>query len=141
MSKALMGAVNRALCNGLNVNQYCEMCFNALSSSSENVLPTCFIRNDIAHFIHMICRWKCFHVSGKTRLKEFYVRCARLLLISRTLDEFSKILTSVLKIAYSETENAAKNSLTFIINLLEGQSYEGENNCTVYSDVILIFYS
>lgn len=132
MSKALMGAVTRALCNGLNVNQYCEMCFNALSSSSENILPTCFIRIDIPHFIHMICRWKCFHVSGKTRLQEFYVRYARFLLQSRTLDKFSKTLTSVLIIAYSETENAAKNRLTFIINLLE---YEGENIFTVYSDV------
>jgi len=135
MSKALMGAVTRAICNGLNVNQYCEMCFNALLSPSVNILPTCFIRNDIAHFIHMICRWKCFQSSGKTRLKEFYVRCARLLLQSRTLDEFSKILTSILTVAYSETENSAKDSLTFIIKLLEGQSYEKENNLTSYSDV------
>jgi len=136
MSKALMGAATRAICNGLNVNQYCEMCFNALLRSSVNILPTCFIRNDIAHFIQMICRWKCFQSSGKTRLKEFYVRCARLLLQSRTLDEFSKILTSTLTIAYSETEDAAKYSLTFIIELLEGQSYEKENDLTSYSDLL-----
>lgn len=135
MSKALMGAVTRALCNGLSVNQYCEMCFNALLSSSVNILPTCFIRNDIAHFIHMICRWKCFRVTEKTRLKEFYVRCAKLLLQSRTLNEFSKILTAILTVAYSETENASKNSFKFIIKLLEGQTYEKENNLTNNSDV------
>lgn len=64
-----MGAVTRALCNGLNVNQYCEMRFNALLSSSVNIFPTCFIRNDISHFIHMICRWKCFQVSGKISIE------------------------------------------------------------------------
>ncbi|KAF0685464.1 Uncharacterized protein FWK35_00035009, partial [Aphis craccivora] len=53
MSKSLMGALTRAICNGL--------------------------------------KWKCFQSSGKTRLKEFY--------------------------------------------LLEGQSYEKENNFTSYSDV------
>jgi len=63
------------------------------------------------------------------------VRSARLLLQSRTLDEFSNILTSVLTVAYSETENAAEHSLTFIIKLLEEQSCEKENNVTTYSDV------
>lgn len=130
MSKALMGAVTRAFCNGLNLYEYCDVCFDSLNNKSIQKLPKCFIRNDIAHFIHMICRWKCFQVPDKSRLKEFYVRCSRLLLQSRTLAEFSKILTSILIIAYSETEYTSEQSLNYLIKLLEGQPHEEIPNLT-----------
>lgn len=123
MSKALMGAVVRTFCNGLSITQYVEICFNALNSVSKAISLKCYIRNDIAHLINMTCRWNCFQNTGHRLLKEFFVRCVRLLIQARSLDEFSQILTHVLIIAYSESENTAEHSIDFVFQLIEGELF------------------
>ena len=130
-----MGAVVRTFCNGLSVTEYCEVCFDSLNSASKTISLTCFIRNDIAHFINMICRWKCFQAKGKRLLKEFFVRCARLLLQARSLAEFTEILRHVLTIAYSQTECTTQYSLHFIFQLLEESNNEEspDTNNTIFN--------
>lgn len=63
-----------------------------------------------------------FPSGRKKLLKEFFVRCTRLLIQARSLDEFTQILTHVLTIAYSQTECTIERSLNFIFQLLEGTS-------------------
>lgn len=78
-SKALLGAISRAFCNGLTLSDYVDKCFNAICSTSYNDLPLCFNRIDIAHLVKLVCRWKCLTGTNKYRLKQFYVRCVILL--------------------------------------------------------------
>lgn len=74
MSRAILGAVSRAFCNGIGIKEYVDVCLQYLLKESTS-FPTYFLRIDIAHFIKMQCRWKCFNGTNKRRLKEFYIRC------------------------------------------------------------------
>lgn len=90
----------------------------------------------------MICRWKCFQASGQKLLKEFFVRCVRLLIQARSLHNFTQILAHILTIAYSQTENTAEHSLNFVFQLLEGKIFNEESletNFTLfntYNDIL-----
>lgn len=68
MSRALMGEVIIMFCNGLSITQYVEICFNALNNESEAISLKCYVRNNIAHLINMICRWKCFRSKSFKRI-------------------------------------------------------------------------
>jgi len=102
-SKALLGAISRAFCNGITLNDYIEKCFNILYSKS-NILPTCYIRIDITHLVKLVCRWKCLTGTKNYRLKEFYVRCVMLLIRDNSLEEFENILLDILTVSISQTE-------------------------------------
>ncbi|KAF0703037.1 Uncharacterized protein FWK35_00038829, partial [Aphis craccivora] len=86
-SKALLGAISRAFCNGITLYDYVEKCFNILYYKISNSLP-CYIRIDIAHLVKLVCRWKCLTGTTNYRLKEFYVRCVMLLIRANCLEEF-----------------------------------------------------
>ncbi|CAI6370194.1 unnamed protein product [Macrosiphum euphorbiae] len=103
-SKALLGAISRAFCNGTTLSDYVDKCFNVLCSKSYNDLPPCFIRIDIAHLVKLVCRWKCLAGTNKYRLKQFYVRCVILLVEAKCIDEFEKILVNILTVSMSQTE-------------------------------------
>lgn len=47
--------------------------------------------------------------------------------------EFSKILTST--VIYSQMDDTAEKSQSFLIKLIEGQSHKEENNVMIYYDV------
>lgn len=88
-SKALLGAISRAYCNQQTIKEYIDNCFSYLCNHVAT-LPKTFIRIDVAHIIHMICRWKC--LNGRKEVKDFYVRCVGLLLKSTNMKEFEKNL-------------------------------------------------
>lgn len=108
-SKAILGAISRAFCNGISLHEYNERCFKIINNNCCNIdLPQCYIRIDISHLIKMVCRWKCLLEKHKYRLREFYVRCVRLLIGSETMKEFEDILINILTVAMSETEGVFK---------------------------------
>lgn len=102
-SRALLGALTRTFCEGSSVRGYVETCFLFLHNHTTE-LPSCFIRIDVAHIIKMFCRIKCLVGLHKKHLKEFYVRCLKLLMESVTLEEFKTILNQLLTVALSETD-------------------------------------
>lgn len=128
-SRALIGALTRAFCDGLSQQGYVEKCFIFLYGQTTD-LPPCIIRIDVAHVIKIFCRIKCLVGQSKKHLKEFYVRCLRLLMESATLNEFRIILTHLLTIVLSETdgwidtENSIKTSSEigreFLIGRMKG---------------------
>lgn len=59
-SKALLRTISRAYCNQTTIKDYIDNCFKFLQSQNHS-LPHTFIRVDVAHIIHMICRWKCLN--------------------------------------------------------------------------------
>lgn len=119
-----MGAVTRTFCNGLNLSQYVELGFAFLTNRSINNLPECYLRNAIAHFTHMICRWKCFLGTNQRQLKEFYVRCTILLLQSETFQTFENILKSIVTVAYATSEIQAEDGFDFLIKLIENRNFD-----------------
>lgn len=55
-SKALLGAITRAFCNGKSLHEYSETCFRIVNKYSVPTTVSCFIRIDVAHMVHIICR-------------------------------------------------------------------------------------
>lgn len=122
-SKALIGAITRSFCNRKSLKQYNSMCFKYLIGETK-ILPECYVRIDIAHIIHMLCRWKCLKI--RKSIKDFYVRCISLLIKTQNIKKFEMILRMIFNVASSETdgvdlnkintptENARKNLIEFI---------------------------
>lgn len=74
-SMALLGAITRAFCGGMTVRTYIESCLEILTKKkSINHQLSCFVRIDVAHFIKLVCRWKCWKGTKTYLLKELLVR-------------------------------------------------------------------
>jgi len=102
-SKALLGAISRAFCNGNSLHAYNDNCFKVLIGHDEK-LPPCYIRIDVAHIIKIFCRLKCLVGIKNKNLKEFYVRSLRLLLSCESLLDFNSILEALFTVMLSETD-------------------------------------
>jgi len=98
-SYALIGAITFSYCQ-MSRSRYCDICLKVLQNK-ETSTPPVFIRLDIAHFVKMICRWKCL---GKGRIKEFFVRSLIILVESETLEQFEDTFVKIVVIASSETD-------------------------------------
>lgn len=79
-SHALIGAITLSFCQ-MSRSRYCDICLKVLQNKETSTSPI-FVRLDIAHFIKMICCWKCL---GKGKIKEFFVRSLIILVESETL--------------------------------------------------------
>lgn len=106
-SKALLGAITRSFCNRKSLKDYNSMCFEYLIGNNFS-LPECYVRIDIAHIIHMLCRWKC--LKTRSPIKDFYVRCICQLIKAQSLNEFKKILEMIFLVALAETDGVNTNS-------------------------------
>lgn len=102
-STALLGAVTRAFCN-LSLQCYVEKCFNVLLEIENETLPKCYVRIDVAHMIKIFCRIPYFKGMHNRNLKNFYVRCLRLLLTSISFEIFTDVLKALLTVSMSETD-------------------------------------
>lgn len=134
MSRAILGAVSRAFCDGIGIKEYVDICLKYLLNKPTGIIPKCFIRTDIAHFIKMQCRWKCFNGSNEPRLKEFYIRCSKLLINTLNIEDFQQILKSILIVAYNETDIQVESNLNYLISIIEGNDAELEN--IIYEDEV-----
>lgn len=100
-SKTLLGAITRTFFNRRSLKEYINTCFIYLTSD-KNQLPECYIRIDVAHMVHIICRWKC--LSVRKPVKDFYIRTVGLLIKSNNIEDFKKMLEMIIIIASSETD-------------------------------------
>jgi len=82
------------------------VCFDFLTSE-KSLLPECYVRVDVAHIVHMLCRWKC--LSARKPIKYFYVRC--LLIKSQNIDMFKSALEMIIIVANTDgVDNNLKNT-------------------------------
>jgi len=51
-----MSALTQTFIQYKTLEQYLKVCFTIIVLKKE--LPTCFIRNDVNHFVHLISKWK-----------------------------------------------------------------------------------
>jgi len=105
-SKALLGAITRAFCNRKSLKEYNSMCFDFLTGE-KSLLPECYVRVDVAHIIHMLCRWKC--LSARKPIKDFYVRCISLLIKSQNINMFKSALEMIIIVACANTDGVDNN--------------------------------
>lgn len=90
-SPALLSACCLAF-NDINTKRYISICFQYVSQNQqvpEESIST-FIRIDVAHMIHLVCRWKCFRDTHPTH-RDFYIRCVGLMIDCQNYHDFLKI--------------------------------------------------
>lgn len=97
--KALMGAIVRAFGECRDLKDYLSRCFRCLTGST-NALPSCFLRLDVSHYIHMICRWKelkTLHPLART----FWIMVMAHLTKIKDFDKFQEIVKSAIIVSNS----------------------------------------
>lgn len=92
-SRALINAMCLAF-NNRTTKSYLEICFAIIENASEVIeRPSTIIRIDVAHLIHMVCRWPCFDKVNQSCIKDFFVRCVALMVESSTLNQVQRVFT------------------------------------------------
>lgn len=109
-SMALLGAISMAFCKNSNIKSYVNQCFEVVIGYHTN-LPNCYIRIDVAHVIKIFCRNKNLQGNKNWTLKQFYIRCMRLLVTSVHIDDFKQILIALLNIMLSETDGWTEDNV------------------------------
>jgi hypothetical protein len=107
-STALLAAIIQAFSEYNTIKDYINQCLKFLRQSSA-LLPKYFLRIDVAHFIKMICRWKCFSQEKHRAVKDFYVRCVIVLMHCTKLNELLNVLTAIFWSALCETVGTDDN--------------------------------
>lgn len=98
-SRALLNAVVRAFAFYPTLQKYANACKN-------KIMPQCYIRIDIAHFIKMYAQ---FLKNLPRRVKVFYLASMGQLVMCRNVQEAAIILRAILTVARSETEGILQN--------------------------------
>lgn len=104
-SPALISALARSMGGTFSAKEYKEKCFDILTGKDKRV-PKCYIRNDAAHFINKCAKWKLWQSVNNSMVKEHLMRCVGLLVLASTLEDFKALLTHVMILVGSETENS-----------------------------------
>ncbi|CAH0394079.1 unnamed protein product [Bemisia tabaci] len=103
MSAAIMGAACRSFCDGMTTRKYKDTCLQILDGTlTQSDLPRCYVRNDIAHLVHLVSNWKSLK-DDKQSLKEFYVRCVKSLVFCDDFEDFKIFAKHVLTVCSCDT--------------------------------------
>lgn len=125
-SKALLGALTRAFCDGMKLSTYIETCFLILSRNNNIKLPECYIRLDITHFMKVCWRIKYFS-ERKKYLKGFYIRILRLL---STTEEFLEFLDKETD-QYISNDEITEFDILLDMDSSEKQTSDNEKNLDI----------
>ncbi|KAL5238131.1 hypothetical protein ACI65C_005541 [Semiaphis heraclei] len=151
-SLALMSALVKSFIQFKSLEEYLGTCFKLVSNGSNENILYCYIRNDVNHFIHLICKWAPLTKSEYARTKPLYVRSMALLIFCNTLEEAKVILEAIFKIAFSKndgllvnpTEHITKTpcalSKIFLKNLIKDKSHIFKALTSLLIPVVLMTY-
>jgi len=111
-SLALMSALVQSFTQYNSLEQYLNICFLILKekNNSEQKIPTCFIRNDVNHFFHLVNQWQPLKTSKYPRTKQLFCRAMCLLIFCKNMDEANKILESIFIIPFSKYDGPCINA-------------------------------
>ena len=109
-SRALLAAKSLSF-NGVPLKDYIHNCFSALQDETNIVYRPApsFLRVDVAHFIAIFCRLKCF-TADKRAVKDFFIRCVALLVSCEDLERFEEILLLTLTVSIHEFDGKINGS-------------------------------
>lgn len=100
-SKALILATCFS-CNSMHISMYLKVCFQYLITNRKDSLFALrtYIRVDVAHLIHAVCRWHSITSVRHSGIKDFYVRCVSLLIECRNFQQFQHILLRIFVVSF-----------------------------------------
>ncbi|CAI6377228.1 unnamed protein product [Macrosiphum euphorbiae] len=104
-SLPLMSGIVQAFTQYNSLEKYLEVCFLILSSNIKPKIPTCFVRNDINHFIHLITQWPPLKKAKHFSNKELFSRSMGLLVYSTSMSEAEQILEAMFIVAFSPSDD------------------------------------
>lgn len=153
-SRALLNATSLAF-NNMDIKTYIDSCITLDTNGSSVRVnpPRCVIRLDISHFVNMVARWNCFDHENPEK-KHFFLRCVGLLTTCTEINDFIRLCTDILTIAFATHEDinnkkshcfAAQNRVTErlksyklpenAVDKLESRQAEKESSLKIFSDV------
>jgi len=107
--KALMGAVVRAFGNCKNLKDYLQQCFYYVTSMPYH-LPSCCLRLDIAHYMHLVAQWKEMK-QLHPRVRTFYLLLMGYLTKITNFSEFKNTIRNIIILCNSEGYGKEKSGL------------------------------
>uniref|UniRef100_A0A2S2NH91 NOF-FB transposable element protein n=1 Tax=Schizaphis graminum TaxID=13262 RepID=A0A2S2NH91_SCHGA len=100
-SLALMSAIVQAFTKYPSLEQYLNACFSLVILKEKIEVPTCFLRNDVNHFIHLVSQWSAVKNSRYPNTKELITRGMGLLVMCTSVNKAEKILEAIFTIILS----------------------------------------
>lgn len=111
-SLALMSALVQSFTQYNSLEKYLNICFSILKEKKniKQNIPTCFIRNDVNHFVHLVTHWQPLKTYKYPRTKHLFCRAMCLLIFCKSMNEAEKILESIFIIAFSKYDGPCINT-------------------------------
>lgn len=95
-----MIAVVKAFTQYTSLSKYLSICSSLLLKKSTE-LPSCMLRNDFNHVMHVISTWPEIK-SSSYRLKNFYLRSIGLIIASKDFEDVKYLLKNMFIVSLSE---------------------------------------
>jgi len=111
-----MSALTQTFTQYKSPEQYLQVCFSIVVLKKEEELPTCFIRNDVNHFVHRLSQWKEVKDSKFVRTKGLIIRGMGLLILCTCIYAAEQILEAIFTIILSKFDGPIYQK--FVILLL-----------------------
>lgn len=99
---AILIAASDVFAKCVDFRDYLQKCYSVVTDNI-NVLPSCYIRLDVSHLVHMVARWKCLKGREKIMVRAFNLRCINQVYQMNTFTEIEYAITSLLCVALSKT--------------------------------------
>lgn len=108
-SRAMLLACSKAF-NDITIKKYVEICFKAAFTGeyvSREWIST-YIRVDVAHVIHIVCRWPLKNHPLRP-VRDFYIRCIALMIDCQNFQDFVEIFSLTCIVALQYYQNSEVN--------------------------------
>jgi len=103
-SLALMSVIVQAFTKYPSLEQYLDACFSLVILKEKVQVPTCFLRNYVNHFIHLVSQWSVVKNSRYPNTKELIIRGMGLLVMCTTVNKAETILEAIFTIILSRDD-------------------------------------
>ena len=115
-SRALMMACVRAFTQYETLDDYLSVCSSLIRGEDFHDVPSCMIRNDFAHIMHIVSGWKEVKEASR-RSKDFYLRSIALIIASTCFDDAKKLLKCVFTVLLNELEGHGEDSAASVCEI------------------------
>jgi len=112
-SLALLSAVVQSFTQYTSLQVYIRICSDLLTgelSTNSHLVPWCFVRIDVAHFLKICTQWTPLKTVPR-RVREIILRVIGLLIKCKTLTEAQSLLHSLFVVLVNETNGIDENGL------------------------------
>lgn len=106
-SLALMMAVIKTFTQFSTLRKNLEVCSLLISDKTKEI-PSCMLRNDFNHVMHLISSW--FNDQTTKRIKHFYLKSIGLVISSTDFQDIKKLLKYIFTVALCETDGLNPNN-------------------------------